>query len=105
LLKIQIKYFKKQDAMRILNLALQYGRSSYDMKKDFLFTHVVSLLCKEDLDAPEWNQLLQIVNNELGTVYVNKLVEIYENDTLKKVYLTNKLSLLSNKLIKELNRS
>ncbi|WP_410501887.1 RecQ family ATP-dependent DNA helicase [Exiguobacterium acetylicum] len=105
LLKIQIKYFKKQDAMRILNLALQYGRSSYDMKKDFLFTQVVSLLCKEDLDAPEWNQLLQIVNNELGTAYVNKLVETYENDTLKKVYLTNKLSLLSNKLIKELNRS
>jgi len=75
------------------------------MKKDFLFTQVVSLLCKEDLDAPEWNQLLQIVNNELGTAYVNKLVETYENDTLKKVYLTNKLSLLSNKLIKELNRS
>lgn len=105
MVKIQMKYFKRQDLMSVLGFALHYGLSSYGMKKDLLYQQVVYPICQETLDASEWNQLLQIVSKELGTAYVDRLINTHTNETLKGVYLTNKLSFLSDKLVKELKRS
>lgn len=99
--RIHDKYSTRELALKTMSASLYYGVHSYGMEKDILFNHVVSLICTQSLSKSEWNSIIQIVINELGEEYAQKLLEQYESDTLKNVYLLNKLSSLSNRVIEE----
>ena len=72
------------------------------MEKETLFTKVLSLLCSKQLNESEWNGVLQIVSNELGEEYTEKVLNEFECDEMNKAYLMNSLNRLSNVTMKEL---
>lgn len=102
MLKAQVKYDTYEAAIKSMNYALHYGVQSYGMEKETLYKKVVSLICNKETSESEWNSILQIVKNELGEKYIQKLLEEFDNDSMKNVYLINSLRRLSNLTIKEM---
>lgn len=100
--RIQVKYGTLEVAIQTMNNALYYGVQSYGMKKDVLYTNLVAVLCRKELNEDEFNRVLQIVSNELGEKYVQKLLKQFNDEILKKVYGINRLNKISQLAVKEL---
>ncbi|WP_214759664.1 RecQ family ATP-dependent DNA helicase [Exiguobacterium sp. s129] len=102
MLNLQVKYDTIESALNTIRYSLHYGKQSYGMDRDFLYTHVVSALCNHTLNESDWNSVLQIITHELGDEYRQCLLDDYESDALSRAYLIHTFHTLSNEVLKEL---
>jgi RecQ family ATP-dependent DNA helicase len=100
--KTQVKYKQNEAAIKSMNYALHYGANSYGLEKETLYKYVVKSICKSQLTEIECNVICQIVESELGSEYLIKLIDDVQIEEMKNPYLINRLNSIITNNIKEI---